>query len=331
MGNSRKIVNYDSSAGDKKNNEKEIMKQKMLEIMHRYRTGDPEEVRWAKEALLSEIAGFLGMAIKKYAPNFAKDYYHEMYNECVIAVLENMEKFDPEKGTATTFFTAPVIHALSNYSNMISNKSTAYYSQNMNKIRSALAYFEKIQMKPSLSDLALHTGLSVQKVEQGLNRIYATDEVYIATEAELDAVLKRESKSPEEECIEKERSQILKNAMAGLTKMDRYLLMLHFGFDEDKQLSLATIAKRTGIPVNQVSNSIARSLRILADNTELAALAGKSPARKRQRAVNRTETELLPNTNIINLFGDCLDEDFEDFEEPIASGQNVFQANILKF
>lgn len=95
----KKVIDYDSlGERQKKKQEKENMKKRMIEIMNRYHSGNEADRDQAKADLLESIEGFLGMAIKKYVPNYAQEYYHDLYNECVIAVLEAMDQFDPEKG-----------------------------------------------------------------------------------------------------------------------------------------------------------------------------------------------------------------------------------------
>ena len=330
----KKVIDYDSlGERQKKKQEKENMKKRMIEIMNRYHSGNEADRDQAKADLLESIEGFLGMAIKKYVPNYAQEYYHDLYNECVIAVLEAMDQFDPEKGTATTYFTPHLIHALSGFTNSVSNRSSSYYSANMNKIRAALVYFESRQVEPTISDLALHTGLSVQKVEQGLSRIMASDEFHYATEAELDAVLKRESRNPLDEYIEKERFEIMVEALRKLKDEDLQLLMMRMGFDSDRQLSYATIAQKTGQKVDDVKSSIARSIRILGDDKRLMEVLGKEPGQKRQRIMNRNNMELLPDTNMLNRFSDCLEDDTDEavYHEPIAVGQSSMVTTILKF
>lgn len=275
---------------------------KMIIIMDAYHSGDKSKRQWAVDQMYQEIQGFIGHMIKKYFGAFASEHYHDLYNEGIIAVMENMENFDPCKGTLTTYFTYPVMHAMSGYVNSLTNKSTPYYSGIMNRIRQCLAYYEKIERNPSITDIALYTGLSIKKVEEGMKRINAANEVHYSSEAELDSILSEQSRNPEEIILENEQLAALDKALLRLDDLDRWMVQLRFGF-VGKPLSFAAIAQETGLPINQVNSRISRSLRKLRESPEMSALGGDSGIRKKKDAVLKRRVEIAsPEDDITDFY-----------------------------
>lgn len=283
--------------------------ERMKKVMAAYHSGNPDEKQYAVEQMTNEISGFLGHMINKNFKAFAPEYYWDLYNEGMVAVLTTMSKYNPDMSTPTTYFTFPVIHAMSAFVNSVTNKSSAYYSSIMNKIRGAINYFESIEEKPTVANIALHTGLSIKKVEEGMKRINAVNEYRYETDAELDSVLNEQAKNPEEQILEQEREMLLKNALERLNEIDRKLIMYRFGFDDGTEKSFAKIAKLVNLPVNQVTSSISRSLRILRDSPELSDFQNMEAKKKREDVLNDMHIILAP-TDIVSIYAE-LGEDNE--------------------
>lgn len=300
-------VRIDSEKESFKRSLKELEDEKRTErmktIMMNYHSNDPDAKQSAIEQMTLEIGGFLGYMIQKNFKAFAPEHYRDLYNEGVIAVIETMSKYNPEVSTATTYFTYPVLHAMSTYVNSITNKSSAYYAAIMNKIRSAINYFEAEERNWTITDLAYHTGLSVKKVEEGLKRINAVNEYRYENDAELDAVLNEQAKNPEEQLIEQEQEQMIKEALQRLSQEDREIIMYRFGFDDGKQKSFSKIAKLVGMPINQVSASISRSLRKLRESPELAEFQNVEARKKREAVLDDMKIVLAPK-DIVNIYAE---------------------------
>lgn len=278
-------------------------------IVDSYNTGDKKMRAWAIQEMTSRIKGFIGHMIDKHFSAYKGEYYDDLFSEGFVAVVEEMGRFNPEKGTLTTYFTPYILHKLSNYIDNEINRSTPYYSNIMKSIKEAIKYFEALHVVPTLSDIALHTGLSVKKVEDGLQRIQATNEQYYETDADLDAMVTQTFEGPEQELIKKERTEVLRDAILELDKKDRVILGMRFGIDDGCQKSFATIAKELHIPSNQVMNSINRSLRILGSNYELRRLEGAEHEFRRRKTLRNTEMSKLPDSGMIQLY-----DDFDDYE-----------------
>ncbi len=288
---------------DAKTNEQE--KAMLRTIVKAYNTEDPDLKAWAIQEMIRKVRGFVGHMIDKHFPTYKKDYYDDLYSEGTIAVIEEMGHFDPEKGTLTTYFTPYILHRMNAFINNEVNRSTPYYVNIMRQIKKTQEYYNEIQVTPTVADIALHTGLSVKKVEDGLRRIEALNECHYQSTAELDAeITNNVFESPEEEIIKKEQNELLQEALSKLEELDQKIIMLKFGLDDKDEKSYAEIAKALGIPVNRVLNSLNRSIRIMRSDDGLKNLNGK----RRHRSLDKVELAYMPDdTN----FYDCLDEDFD--------------------
>lgn len=189
-------------------------KRMLKAIVNAYNSDDADMKGWAIQEMMSRVNGFIGHMIDKHFAVYKKQYYDDMFSEGSIAVVEEMGRFDPDKGTLTTFFTRYILHRISNFIDAEINRSTPYYSNIMNAIKDAKKYFDELHVQPTISDIALHTGLSVKKVEDGLKRIEATNEQYYAVDSDLDAMVKKSFESPEDDILRKERIETLRQALS---------------------------------------------------------------------------------------------------------------------
>lgn len=150
----------------------------------------------------------------------------------------------------------------------------------------------------------------MNKVETALRQITAADEVRYETDADLDAMVREYMKTPEDQVLEEEIQETLKKSFRKLSEKDLKLVFIAFGFEDGTPKSTNQVAKLAGLSVNETSKSIARSLRLLADDEDLMHLFGKSKSHKRKTAANKALTlSLIPNDNIMDLFENLDEED----------------------
>ena len=82
-------------------------KRMLKAIVNAYNSDDADMKAWAIQEMMSRVNGFIGHMIDKHFAVYKKQYYDDMFSEGSIAVVEEMGRFDPDKGTLTTF--SPVI------------------------------------------------------------------------------------------------------------------------------------------------------------------------------------------------------------------------------
>lgn len=117
-------------------------------------------------------------------------------------------------------------------------------------------------------------------------------------------------KTPEDQVLEEEIQETLKKSFRKLSEKDLKLVFIAFGFEDGTPKSTNQVAKLAGLSVNETSKSIARSLRLLADDEDLMHLFGKSKSHKKKDSANKALTlSLIPNDNIMDLFENLDEED----------------------
>ncbi|MDO4555948.1 MAG: sigma-70 family RNA polymerase sigma factor, partial [Lachnospiraceae bacterium] len=247
--------------------------QYMNEIMSAYHSNDNSRISWAKIAMIEEASGFIGHMIKKHFSAFSEEYYWDLFALGKIAVLESMAGFNVEKGTLTTYFTTRILHNMSYYVNTETNKSSAYYSANMNKVRSALTHFDELMIHPTAMNLSEYTGMSIRRIQTTLELLNAVNECRFDTNAELDALMSQHAISAEEEYLKQEEHQILFNALNKLNKQDRYILCQRYGLIDGQEKSLPVIAQELHISPYKVKSSIENSIEQLKNDPELYHIA----------------------------------------------------------
>ena len=285
-------------------------KRMLKAIVNAYNSDDADMKGWAIQEMMSRVNGFIGHMIDKHFAVYKKQYYDDMFSEGSIAVVEEMGRFDPDKGTLTTFFTRYILHRISNFIDAEINRSTPYYSNIMNAIKDAKKYFDELHVQPTISDIALHTGLSVKKVEDGLKRIEATNEQYYAVDSDLDAMVKKSFESPEDDILRKERIETLRQALSDLEERDRLILGMRFGVDNEEQKSYSMIGKALGMHPNQVMRSVNRSIRILSANQDLRKLEGIGQTKRKRAALSHSQMSVMPDADILQIYA-AIDENTE--------------------
>ena len=241
-------------------------------IMEKYHHGNPEEQSWSKAAMLKMLEGFIGHAIKKYLATFSQEYYFALYDVCVLEILQNMKKYDPEKSTPTTFFTCYIMHGLSSFANSITNKTSPHYSAQMNKVRKVINELKSEKQEVTTEDIARHTGMTVKNVHNTLNYIAMANHYYCGSLEDFDNVVTGHQENPEISYLKQEQSETLYHALQNLPEKDMKILLYRFGFLENDLLNVNKIAVKMGISPRQVKNSINRSLHTLRKNPQLSAL-----------------------------------------------------------
>lgn len=286
-------------------------KERMIELMNEYNSEDPIRQKKAKEALFEENKKLIAFIMKKYAPSYIPVYGDDLYNELVCTFFEQLPNYDPEKGTLSTFLTAPFRRTISLFRNSVGKCNSAYYAKQMQQVQESIAQLEQDGKSVTTTNISLYSGLSLKRVSDSIFLLQATNETTYdgLTPDELDRLEKQMvsfAKSPEEELIIKEGENILQKAIQMLDEEDQKILMAKFGDDLNEERSLSDTAKFLGYPISKVKRSITRSLRVLRTNQELRAWYGRNekyytPADGIEMTLVPSE-ELLADYNLIDNF-----------------------------
>lgn len=290
--------------------------EKIIAIIEAYNSGDEDLRKWSMEEMLKEIQGFVGKIINKHFYNYKADYYDEMYEAGILAVFENMGKYDPSRGTLTTYFTSYILHEITDFISHETNHSTPYYANMIIQIKEAIKYYESKHKTPSPADIAIYTNLSIRNVQEGLNRIKALDEFRYDQEMDLERQLAEENiycgfDLPEERVIQEELTDVLYEAVQSLCEEDRMVILLRLGIIDGDEKSYNSIARELNMPVNIVMQRYTRGIRVLQNYPPLRELVNPSLKRNHQKVLNNP-LSLTPTENIFALYAELDGEDKED-------------------
>lgn len=317
---------------DREFNEK---REKIMSIVEAYNSGDDALRKWSMEQMLKETQGFIGKIINKHFYNYKADYYQEMYQAGVLAVLENMGRYDASKGTLTTYFTSYILHEITNYISEETNHSTPYYANMMVQIKEAIKYYESKHKTPTPADISIYTKLSIRNVQEGLNRINALDEFRYDNESDLERQLAEEHRGycfdlPEDRVIHKELMEALSEAISSLCEEDRLVLFHRFGIMDGKQKSYNLISKELNIPVNIVMQRYTRGIRILQNDQNLQEIVNPT-LKKHQQNVLDNPLSISPTDSVITLYAELDGENEEDMKISILPSDKKRNHLLISF
>lgn len=281
------------------------VQQRFYKIMEDYHSGDPRRQQYALECAIEELKGFIYYTIKKTYPTYIKDNFYDLVQEGKLGIIVGMQKYDPDKGMPTTFFSPYIKHEMQNLITRQVDKTTAHYSTKIKEINKAIEHFEACEIPYTNVDLAIQTGLPLETVNQSMSIRAYRNEVHI--DGCLPGVIDANQTSsrlptPEEEFMEKEEKNILYTAInENLTPEEIQVLEYHFGINDVETISEAQIAKKMRIPKDKVKKLINSSIRKL-KNSELKNLYRNHLAK---------EDDLIEDTDIAFVPAVTIDEQLD--------------------
>lgn len=243
--------------------------------------------------------------------------YDDLIQQGRLAVLKEVERYDPNKSMLTSYFTQRVDAALKEICD--TGASTKYYVSNASKLQDAAKVagiaLPITEIKPDT--LAVIAGMSISTVMQTLEQIGRTkcslDEVG-------DSFDGRKFQSPEEAIVEQERNQFVQGLFDECTPLERYLIREKFLGDKEgnyrtivANLRKPEIAEKYrdelgGRKVDQgfVKKTIARVLHRMKAATKTRKFMGEDPKKTWDRPVMELRPEDIDDIpgNIDDLFGD---------------------------
>ncbi len=203
--------------------------------------------------LIKGSKNLINWFISKYYPSYlATSHYEDLLQECNLAIFENFAKYTPNKGKFGTFIGVYLKHNCSAYLNS-HNQISIHFSSALKSVNKAFAEFEKQDIKNvSISDICRATGLSPKTVEGAL-----TDKDRLNNISLDDSNNSLVNKSHSFENVEKniedaELKNILKQAIDGLSPVEREIMALTFYGDTEKTVSVAQISRTTGYKTSEI-------------------------------------------------------------------------------
>lgn len=222
--------------------------------------------------LASEIcennARLITSIIKRYFPSYMKqenDVYDELKQQGVMGMLTGLQYYDPDKSKFSTFIYPYVLHEITDFINVQFHGLTSHYATNQSKIRKAIAQFEAEGKSYTVIDLSMKTGLKPESVAKSLQIDQRSNLMYYGEEDFLDAQFSEFFDSPEKQYLEKERTNVLREALNALTCEQKMVVCYRTGFDQVRKLSfreIADIMNKTPDELKKIYNDGIRTLKI---------------------------------------------------------------------
>lgn len=243
------------------------------------------------------------------------DSFSEAYASMQLIFFEKLETYDATKNSPTTFFQPHFRYEICRYIRNDITHLTGNDQANIRKIKNAEAYFDSQNIDWTIEMLAARTGLSVPVTKNAI--IYAHNGNYANIEDAYDLASKQ--KTPEQEYIEKEQQETIKNALSFLSeKEQQYIEIAFFSAEADKfvygtedteasskeELPMKKVAEIMGITTSEATLLRTTALRHLSALKELQPYNHhlKKKTEKRQIKLQDTATDMMQN-NLLSAFG----------------------------
>jgi len=264
---------------------------------------DEKAYKWSTDMIWNESVGFVKLMITKYkTPGIM--LYSDLMGECANAILANIDKYDPDKATFSTFLTIHLVHAISEYITKDINKTSSYYAVNVRKVENAIQYFARNGiMNPTKTDISMYTKLSIHKVEDALANINGKHMLSIDDDSIRNIPSSYEN--PLNIAINNDLSRVISEAVESLGNIESKIIRLYYDLDETngKMMTIAGVAKKLNMTAAEVGKILRKAEQKLRKNKALRDFCKPNYTEVHKR-------DLLPNTKKIDEYLDDFIESF---------------------
>lgn len=235
------------------------------DIIKRYREGSPAEKVRAADEFLSENKGLVAFVLTRKFASYRAEHYDDLMQAGMIAVLEQMPRFDPEVSQATTYFPPYILHAMNEYIARMVFGTTTHYLTQITKITRAMDELKKNgNRNPSPIDIYQATGIPVETIRTAL-RIRNSESSSLYTENdELLNIADEINDSPEEYCEKKFASLHLAEAVSSLPSPEADIISMRFGLNQFiAPQSFRVIGEKLDMSIDEVRKCCSDGIRHL--------------------------------------------------------------------
>lgn len=271
--------------GKDRKSKQEMQKRRFRElILPLGREGNAEQKSWAKEKLLEEGKDFIRFFIEKYYRSYCAKYGQDLEHEGLLWLCQYGMKYDPDKGTFSTFLTLNLKGVMHKFINAQVNHVSAHYGAKMDHVRKAQAQLEKVTSDYSIEDLAARTGYPVSAVKMILKLIQCNKLLYLdGDESGIINTLVSDMPSPEEIVLKQEMNDTLIRALENLPPKCRDVLNARFSPEHyfsdyqnapiNRPPGFKAIAKSLGMTPTQVRGCYRQAIMQLQKDPGLIAIS----------------------------------------------------------
>lgn len=258
----------------------------------------------AKNRLYDELIGFIGETINNHFSTYKSKYYEEMIHEAWIGIMENIDKYDPERSMPTTWANYQIIHQISIFVNTISNNASTHHSLRMKEVKNCIEAYKKRGQTPTVSDISNYTGISVRCVEEEMSRINFTMTCSLESCPVESPSFSDIGQNPETLYVKNDLTERLYKAIDELHPVERDVIKYHFGLIDDEIMSATKIAKKIGITRLEVQTALSHALKKLESSPYLHGESGSKWNAEKDAHVGKLEFNSLTDEDAEECYSD---------------------------
>ena len=207
-------------------------------------------------------------------PTLMKSRMHgeDLIQEIWVKIMEEIDKYDYQKASITTFLLPWIKHVVSDYCSDNFSKTSVYYSAAMQKVGAAINYCHHIGIDANFDTIVRITKLSEVTVAQSMELLMKKD--YVSYENLTESGYEHISNilSPEAYILQKEEAEIMNNFLLQ-TLSEEEIQVLHYLITPDNpeksKASCREIAEKMHTNIPKIQHTISYITAKIKNNPKL--------------------------------------------------------------
>ena len=297
------------SEGEDKKGRQELQKRRFRElILPLGQEGNEEQKKWALLKLVEEAQDFIRYYIDKYYGTYKPVYGPDLEEECYLWICQNGFRYDPDKGTYSTFLTQNLHGVIHKYLNEQLNNMSVHHGDRMNNVKKAQSQFDQEGKDYTVEDLAVKTGYPISVIRKTLEYIHYNNRMYFdGDDSGYLNTLPSPAPNPEDEVLRNEVREVLKKALEKLPPKYRDVIGARFMPEnyfknyhqspQDKAPGFEAIAALLGTTPTKVRGAYRRALIRLRKDPGITAISDAF-RRRNDNAVRDFRVICIDDTDI---------------------------------
>lgn len=163
----------------------EVSKKRFAQLANVAMHGTKEEKSAAYEEACLYLKGYIRKSIQKKYQTYANNdpsFYEDLMQNAYLYVIENLAKYDPEKGAPSTFFSFYIKSALSSQTNVMKHAISPADASVRNRMLKIKKKYEEMGRTPTISDYAAETSYTMSKIRSILPYLSPNNQTYLDDE-----------------------------------------------------------------------------------------------------------------------------------------------------
>ena len=249
--------------------------EQLHEIMKKYNEGGEEDRKAAAEEMIGVLESYILNIITKNYYTFTRKHMDDLLGQAYLGVMKGMPGYNPDKGKPTTWFSKYILHELTAYTTYLSNNSQ-HYSNAWKKVSECINKRAKKGLGCTETDIYLETGIPIKTIRKCL-ALQEISTVSLSASERYKEIPSDYSTDPQAQIMDKMRREELNDMLFGnqdkniksiLTKDERDVIWLVYGFGKEGRQSNKQIEEITGIPKHQIAKILAAAQKKIKDEIE---------------------------------------------------------------